>query len=409
MAASGDVRKMVAALIPLYGITLIDVFGYMIMIPLLPYLAQRFGASGVLVGALLATMAVASTIAAPFWGALSDRIGRKPIVQISQVISLIGYLALAWAPTLSMLFVARAVAGIGGGNMGVTQSYIADVTDERHRDKAYAAFGVVFGIGIVLGPVTGGFLVHFGFWVPFCVAALIEVVNIALTWRFLPATRRQKKSGAGVFDLREAAKAAWSEARTRSLIVRHFLFIFAVTYFFSIFALYVKHALNYGPERASWLIACAGLVGGVALAVVVGPLAGRFGDAFVAQLGFALSVLAYGSLVFANTLWLFIAVLVVWAIGASCVEPTMAALLSESAPADKRGATLGFNDAMSNLALMAAPSLGGYVIDRNIAMVGLVPGAAVLAALGIGILRRKEDATLATGLGERRKKPTPAA
>jgi MFS family permease len=108
-----DTRTMIGALIPIYSITLIDVFGYMIMIPLLPYLAQKYGASGLLVGALLAIMAVASTIAAPLWGALSDKLGRKPIVTISQLISLVGYLLVAWAPSLGMLFVARAIAGIG--------------------------------------------------------------------------------------------------------------------------------------------------------------------------------------------------------------------------------------------------------------------------------------------------------
>src|SRR5579884_2639452 len=118
MASRGDTRKMIAALIPIYGITLIDVIGYMIMIPLLPYLAQKFGASGLVVGALLATMAVASTIAAPFWGALSDKLGRKPIVLASQFISLAGYLLIASAPSLAMLFIARGVAGVGGGNLG---------------------------------------------------------------------------------------------------------------------------------------------------------------------------------------------------------------------------------------------------------------------------------------------------
>jgi MFS family permease len=308
-----------------------------------------------------------------------------------------------------MLFAARGVAGVGGGNMGVTQSYIADVTDEEHRDRAYAAFGVVFGVGIVLGPVTGGFLVHWGYWVPFCVAAVIEVVNIGLTWRFLPKTKSaRRKDASGRLKIREAAKVAFEDPRVRSLIVRHFLFIFAVTYFFSIFALYVKHALDYGPEQASWLIATAGLVGGVALAVVVGPLAKRLGDARVAQIGFVLQVVAYAFLIFAHDLPAFVAVLVVWAIGASCIEPTIAALLSESAPADKRGATLGFNDSMSNVALMAAPSLGGWFIDRHLTLVAVTPGVAVFTAFVIGIMRRKEDATLATALG-RRKKPATAA
>lgn len=368
---------MVAALAPIYGITLIDVIGYMIMIPLLPYYAQRFGASGVLVGALLATMAVASAVAAPFWGALSDKVGRKPIVLVSQVVSLAGYLLLAWAPSLAMLFVARGVAGIGGGNLGVTQSYIADVTPEDMRDEAFAGFGVVFGAGIVLGPVLGGALVHIGFWLPFVVSAGIELINIALTVRFLPATGGKRTT----IDVPRTAREIRRMPRVRSLIAQHFLFIFAVTFFFSIFALYVNRVLHFGPEHASYLIAGAGIVGGIALWIAVGPAAHRFGDAPVARVGLVLSLGAYALLGFAHSLWTFAAVLVVWAVGASCIEPTISALLSTSVPADERGAMLGFNDLMNNAALMLAPSLGGFIVDANVALIGLVPGLAVLGAL----------------------------
>ena len=372
-------RRTIAALLPIYGITLIDVLGYMIMIPLLPYYAQKFGASGVEVGALLATMAVAGAIAAPFWGALSDRIGRKPIVLISQVISLVGYLLLAWAPSLAMLYVARGIAGFGGGNLGVTQSYIADVTDEASRDKAYAAFGVMFGAGIVLGPVLGGALVHVGFWLPFVVSAGIEVVNIVLTVFFLPATKGKRTK----IDIPTTARAVWSNARIRGLIVQHFLFIFAVTYFFSIFALYLKRALDFGPEAASYMIASAGVVGGIALAIGVGPLAKRFGDAAVARAGIAISIVAYALLGFAHTTWTFVGVLMVWAIGASCIEPTLSALLSTAAPADRRGAILGFNDLMNNVALMLAPSLGGFIVDVNLALIGVIPGLVLIVAFAL--------------------------
>ena len=374
---SANRRRTIAALLPIYGITLIDVLGYMIMIPLLPYYAQKFGASGVEVGALLATMAVASAIAAPFWGALSDRVGRKPIVLISQFISLAGYLLLAWAPSLSMLYVARGIAGFGGGNLGVTQSYIADVTDEQSRDKAYAAFGVIFGAAIVIGPVLGGALVHVGFWLPFVVSAAIEVVNITLTICFLPPTKGRRTK----IDIGSTAREVWSDRRIRLLITQHFLFIVAVTFFFSVFALYLKRALDFGPEAASYMIASAGVVGGIALVAGVGPLAQRFGDAAIARAGLAISVGAYALLGFAHTAWTFVAVLALWAIGASCIEPTLAALLSNAVPADRRGAVMGFNDLMNNVALMLAPSLGGFIVDVNLALIGLVPALAVLAAL----------------------------
>jgi MFS family permease len=261
------------------------------------------------------------------------------------------------------------------------------VTDDRHRDKAFAGFGVVFGIGIVLGPIAGGFLVKYGFWVPFVASAAIEAVNTGLTLMFLPKTPQKKKNG---FNIKSVAKEIWACPRTRSLIVRHFLFIFAVTYFFSIFALYLKQAMNFGPEKNSWFFAATGGVGAVALGIVVGPLAKRLGDAWVAQLGFALSVVAYGVLAFAHNFWTVIGMLALWAVGASCIEPTIAALISESASEDKRGATLGFNDAMSSIALMTAPSLGGWLIDKDITLIGLIPGAAVLGAFGLGVLRRRE-------------------
>jgi len=374
---------MIAALMPIYGITLIDVFGIMIMVPLLPYVAEHYGASGTEVGALLATTAVASVVAAPLWGAASDRLGRKPIVLISQIVALVGYLLLAWAPSLAMLFVARGVAGIGGGNLGVTQSYIADVTDDRYRDRAYALFGVVFGIGIVTGPVAGGFLVGYGFWAPFAAAATIELANIFLTLRFLPATRAHGPRS----SLREAIRSVLSEPRVRSLIVRHFLFIFAVTYFFSIFALYVNRSMHLGPSQTSWLLAFTGIVGGAALPLVVGPLAKRLGDARVAQLGLALNAVAYAGLPFARSLIPFLGLLIVWAIGSSCIEPTLSALLSENAPERTRGAIMGFNDAMSNLGLMLAPTLGGFIVDRGTMLVGIVPATAVLTAFTIGVLR----------------------
>lgn len=378
----------VPALVAIYGVTLIDVLGTMIMVPLLPYVAQHYGASGFVVGALLTTSAVAGAVAAPVWGAASDRLGRKRIVLISQTISLIGYVVLALSHSLALLFVARAVAGFGSGGVGVTQSYIADVIDEAHRGRAYAIFGAVFGLAIVLGPVVGGFLIAYGFWAPFAAAALFAAVTIALALRFLPTVGAQ---GARTGP-RRALDAVLRGARVRGVIVRHFLFIFAVTSFFSVFALFLGRQLGLGPREASWLLAGAGCAGGLGLVLVVGPVAKRLGDAGVAQAGLVLLVLAYAALTLTTNLWVFAAVLAVWAIGAACVEPTLTALLSRVAPVEERGAVMGFNDAASNVALMIAPLVGGAAFDLDPRAVGIVPAVAALVALVLGALPEREGA-----------------
>jgi len=382
------VRSSTAALIPIYGVTLIDVLGTMIMVPLLPYLAQHYGANGLTVGTILTTSAVAGTLAAPFWGSVSDRLGRKRIVLIAQSVSLVGYVLLALSHSLALVFVARAIAGFGAGGIGVTQSYIADVTADEDRDRAYALFGAVFGLGIVLGPVVGGSLIRFGFAIPFACAATIQAVTIVLTLRFLPATTPVAGAKA---SLRAAAALVVRSSAVRSLVVRHLLFIFAVTYFFTVFSLFLKRQLGVGPEVSSWLLAGAGAVGGITLVVVVGPLAKRFGDAAIAQAGLALLVVAYTALAYAHELWIFGAALGVWAIGAASVEPTLTAMLSKRAPPEERGAIMGFNDAASNLALIVAPVLGGEAIDLSPQLVGVIPAAAAFLALAIGIALRRDS------------------
>jgi predicted MFS family arabinose efflux permease len=210
--------------------------------------------------------------------------------------------------------------------------------------------------------------------------------------RFLPDQRPKTRTPARS-ELRTALRTVVRIPEVRNLIVRHFLFIFAVTYFFTIFALYVKQQLHAGPEISSWLLACSGAVGGVALLLVAGPLMRRYGDAMVAQAGLALSALAYIAIAFTPYLWAFGVALGVWAIGSSCVEPTLTALLSETAPEDERGAVMGLNDACNNLALIVGPPLGGYAIDLNPHLVGIIPACAVLIAFGLGLApTRKDDA-----------------
>lgn len=383
---------MTKALIPIYGITFIDVLGYTIMIPVLPYVAQRYAAPDIVVGVLMTTMALCSTASAPVWGAMSDRFGRKRIVMISQLFSLAGYLMLALANSLGMIFLSRAISGMGGGSLGVAQSYIADVTSEQQRDAAYAYFGVAFGVGFIIGPILGGLLVRVGFDAPFYAAAVLELVNIAFTLLFLPAARLARAGERrSVHDILHAIRLP----AVRSLFARQFLFIFSVTYFFTIFALYLKHVLGFGPSDVAWLLACAGVVGAAVQVGAIGRLTARFGARIVSNAGFACGIAAYGLLAFVAGLGIFVAVLIVWALGAALVSPTLTSMLSEAAPVEERGAVMGFNDSVNNAALIVAPAIGAAVSTVNPRLVGIAPAVAVSVALFLGLgatSRRKAGA-----------------
>lgn len=376
-------QRLPRALLPIYATTLVETLGYTLMIPLLPAIVQRYHASDVMVGALLSVPAFCSMLAAPIWGKLSDRLGRKTIILIAQVLTLAGYLMQAMAPSLVWIFVSRIISGCGGGALGAVQSYIADVTHEDQRDQAYSLYGAVFGMAFIVGPVTSGFLIHHGLAIPFFIAAAIELVTIAITIAFLPS-RMQRVSHTSI----KASLKAANVPGVRLVLIRHFLAIFAIVCFLANFALYLNHVLGSPVSEVGWLLAAAGVVGGAALIFVVSPLAARLGDRRVAQIGLLASFLAYGLLSFVTDLWLFGIVLIVWATGSAMVEPTLTALLSVRAKRTERGAVMGVSDSINGLAMILGPATGSAIIGLNPRLLGVLPAFAALLAFGLGRVRR---------------------
>ena len=284
MASAPDVAKLRPTLVAIYGTTLADTLGYTLMIPLLPVVAQQYGAPDTVVGSLLSIPAFCSMLAAPVWGKLSDRIGRKNVIVAAQVLSLAGYLVLALSHSLALVFLSRIVSGLGGGSLGSVEGLIADVTTEKQRDRAYAMYGAVFGMAFVIGPVASGALAGFGIGLPFFIAAALELVNIVFTLRFLPQPKRFRTGS----SIRDSLRAI-SERPVRRLLVCHFLFIFAVVSFLANFALYLDRILRLDVSASSGLLASAGAIGGVALLVST-PLARSIGDRRMSYLGLTLSL-----------------------------------------------------------------------------------------------------------------------
>ena len=377
---SSTPKRLPSALIPIYGTTLADTLGYTLMIPLLPIVVSEYHASDVMVGSLLSIPAFFSAIAAPIWGKLSDGLGRKNVIIASQILSLAGYLMLAFAHSLLWIFLSRIISGCGGGGLGAVQSYIADVTTEDQRESAYALYGAVFGAAFILGPILSGALVHRGLSIPFFVAAGLELFNIVFTALFLPLKKKHSKE---ITSLRRSLQAA-NEPRVRILFVRQFLFIFAVVCFLANFALFVHHTLHGDVQSVGWLLALAGAVGGVALLGIVAPLARRIGDRRTAQLGLFFSAVGYLLLAFVNGTTLFCIALLFWAVGSAMVEPTLTALLSERAEAKERGAVMGVSDSINSVALILAPSMGAAIVGANARLLSVLPLAATLLSIFLG-------------------------
>jgi MFS family permease len=374
---------------PIYLTTFIDMLGYTLLIPLLPAMAKHYGAHDWMVGMLLSIPAFCATIAAPVWGKLSDRAGRKYIILIAQVFTLAGYTILALAHSLFWIYISRLISGTGAGSLGAAESYIADVTDKKQRDRAYALYGAVFGSAFIVGPIAAGFLQRYGLQFPFVIAALLEVVNIGVTIWLLPWRTREKREET---TLHESLKAAWNP-RVRRVLLRQFLFVFAVVYLLADFALYLDHALHETVQRASWLLAGAGIIGGATIVIAVTPMTKRFGDRLVGQIGFSLLFASYALIYFVESLNWFFPVLILWAAGAAMAEPTLMAMLAKRAPESERGAIMGVSDSVNSVALILAPAIGTAIVGQEARLIGILPALAVAAAWVIGM---RKPATIPT-------------
>lgn len=376
---------MPRALIPIYAIVFLDVLGLTILIPLLPALAARTHASTTLMGPAISTTALCAALSSAFWGRLSDRIGRKPVLLMSQGFSLVGYVVLAFASSLPVLFLSRAIEGFGGGNIGVAQSLIADVTAPAQRERAFAYAGAAFGIGFVVGPVLAGQLLRFGLAVPFFVAAALQATDLVLTMRYVPRISSAVQRTA---NDNGTLRAALKRAALRGALGRQLLYILAFTYLFTIFGLYLDRELGLPGEISSLLLGLAGAIGAAAQIVFAARLERRLGDRRLAQAAFAAAFIAYVALGFVHgSLTYFAGVLVLWAASGALLQPTLAKQIAGAAPPQARGTVLGLADALNNGAMIVSPLAAALVLEHAPWAIGIAPALCMAFAIAMGSVR----------------------
>ncbi|HEU4933306.1 MAG TPA: MFS transporter [Pyrinomonadaceae bacterium] len=366
-------------LIVIFTTVFIDLVGFGIVIPVLPFYAEgtAFNATPRTVGLLFASYSIMQLIFSPILGGLSDKHGRRPVLLLSIIGTGIGFLVLGLATTVWMLFIGRILDGITGGNISTAQAYIADVTTEENRAKGMGLIGAAFGLGFIFGPAIGGILSHWGIHVPFFFAAALCFANAILLFFTLPETvtadHPAKHSAAGGRSLGHIV-ASLKQPKLAFVLVIYFLFIVAFSIMTTSFSLYTMFRFGYDAQHTGYLFAYVGLIAVIIQGGLIGRLVKRFGE---------IPLVIFGALCFAISLFAvpFVgpaagglgALLIgggIFSMGNSLATPALTSLASKSAGPAQQGVVLGVTQSTASLARAVGPTLAALLISSSIAHLG---------------------------------------
>jgi DHA1 family tetracycline resistance protein-like MFS transporter len=353
----------------------VNLVGFGILIPLLPVYARTFGASPIVVGLLFASFSLAQLIAAPLLGELSDRWGRRPVLILSLIGTAISFAMLAVAHSLTMLFAARIVDGLSGGNITTARAYIADITEEENRARAFGVLGAAFGLGFIVGPALGAAFAHISYTAPIWAAVVITLAATVLAWVWLPETVHRAHAGGG---------APWHAVRElshrpglRLLLAIDFLYWMSFAVYQTTFALFGANRFGFDATHTGYLFAAFGALGVVVQAGLVGRVAQAIGSRATLIVGLIFAAAGWFGSALTHSIPLFVAMLVPAAIGIGLCNATLIALVSNAAARHEQGRVQGAAGALESLGRTLGPVWGNAVLQR----VG--EGAAYGAAAGL--------------------------
>jgi MFS family permease len=403
----------------------IDLLGFGIVLPLLPFYAQEFSASAVTIGLLYSVYSFMQLIFSPIWGSWSDRIGRRPIMLMSTFGAVIAYTIFGLAESLTVLFISRIVAGTMGGNISTAQAYIADVTDEENRARGMGLIGAAFGIGFVIGPATATALIHpafhefvgsmgfvqFADWMssnrfalPGFFAAFLSFCSFLMVLLKLPETVDTKKEREPAFrrpsvftprfwKLLSDQKGKSARGYLIPLIIGFFLLSFGESSLYSAFPLFAESELGLTAEQVGVQFFYIGIIAVIVQGFLIKPLTNVFAEEKLFLTGNFLMVTGLGLIPFAvNTLTLAL-FLGIMALGKSLNTPTITSLISKEAASDNVGAVMGASQGLSGLGRMIGPTWGGalFAIHFGLSFVAtaMIVAATIWIAFGLIIKEKK--------------------
>jgi DHA1 family multidrug resistance protein-like MFS transporter len=356
-------------LVILFITLVIVMLGFGVIIPILPFYAETFGAAGTELGLLMAVFAAMQLIFSPIWGQLSDRHGRKPILMIGVVGNALSMLFFALSTELWMLYASRALAGIlSSATLPTAMAYVSDSTSEEDRGGGMGLMGAAMGVGMVLGPGIGGWLAGTALTLPFFLAAALSVLVLPFIFVALPESLPSESRTQGAPGRRESQfKQMWDAlfSPISFLLILAFLVSFGLTAFEGVFGLYAKDRLEYNPGRVGTVLTVIGLISALVQGVLIGPLTKRWGEVAVIRGSLVFSAIGFVAMLQAEA---FAAVLLTtgfFIVSNSMLRPAVTSLTSKRAVGGQ-GVAMGLNNSFMSLGRIAGPILAGLLYDINL-------------------------------------------
>jgi DHA1 family tetracycline resistance protein-like MFS transporter len=382
----------------LFFIVFIDLLGFGIIIPQLPFYGLYFGASPAAVTLLMSCYSLAQFFMSPVLGRLSDRVGRRPVLLVSTACSCLAYLWLGFASALWMLFAARLVAGAGAGNIAAAQAYITDVTSPEKRAKGMGMIGAAFGLGFTIGPWLGGMVAGANptaeaLQRPAFLAAGLSALAFLLVIALLKESLAQTGAAAPRANRWDLARSSLRRPILRLLILLFFAITAAFAGMETTFALWTKEVFGWGPEQVGWLFFFVGLVLILVQGVLIGPLSRRLGEARLVLIGSAAIALGLAAVTLADRLPILLLASACLALGMGLLNPSISSLISRQAGAEERGGIMGVAQSAASLARVVGPAVAGPLFELIGRNAPYYAGAAVmLAVLGCALRLPREQA-----------------
>jgi MFS transporter, DHA1 family, tetracycline resistance protein len=391
-------------LLAIFLIVAVDVLGLTIMIPLLPFYAEKLGASPFQVGWLIGAYAACQLVSGPLLGRLSDSTGRKPLLLVSQAGTFIGFIITAFAPNLIVLFLARMIDGATAGNLSLAQAYISDITRPEDRAKSFGVIGIAFGIGFLIGPAASGILAKSSYQYPVFAAAGLSALSILATAVLLPKAEPARNDQG-----RRLSLVAWGEyakyfhdPKLATRLWQFLCFIFAFSMFTSGFPLFAErrltwHGAPFGPEQTGFVYAWAGFLGILTQGPALGKLVEKFGEKALNRVGFLAYAVGYTLLGFSHSIPMLILAATVTAFG-GFIRPTLTSLITKAAPKSETGSVLGLQQSLTSVAQIAAPPFAGILIQHGALTTWGIAASAITVA-GLLLATRADSSEAANTSG----------